>query len=220
MLRRVELYLPLILMLLIAPFSSALDLEVSHKLYQGKDVESTPFLQWIYVWSPRVVMMGAAILLGIFAISVATGWMRSMQRPAVYIVLVVVIGCGVLINLTLKEVWGRPRPVQTVDFGGVKEFRPFYLPDFHPQGEPSKSFPSGHASGGFALFSLYFLGRRYESRKVTVVGMLATGLAGGVLGYARIVQGGHFLTDILGSAFVLWYTALALDHFMFSPRLD
>jgi lipid A 4'-phosphatase len=219
MLRRIELYFPIILMILIAPFSKWIDLEVSKQFYVDSTHEvSQSCLKWIYLWSPRFVMLLTAVGLIGLGWSFWSGRKKEWRKVVFYLVLVVLVGCGLVINITLKEVWGRPRPVQIEEFGGVKQFRPFYLPDLSPKGEPSKSFPSGHASGGFAFFSLYFLGRRYESKWLAIGGFLVTLLFGGLLGFSRIVQGGHYVTDILGSALVLWYTALVVDRILFGRR--
>lgn len=36
-------------------------------------------------------------------------------------------------------------------------------------------------------------------------------ILGGTLGVLRILQGGHFLSDILFSALLMWFVAIALE---------
>jgi membrane-associated PAP2 superfamily phosphatase len=63
------------------------------------------------------------------------------------------------------------------------------------------SFPSGHASIGFYLLVLYFILNKKKS-------FLFLGLAyGGIMALGRMVQGGHFLSDVLTSWFIVYITA-------------
>lgn len=127
-------------------------------------------------------------------------------RKLLYLLLVGALGSGLIVNATLKEHWGRARPAQTVQFGGDKTFTPpFVFSDQH-----GKSFSSGHTSGAFALLALVFLARRYRS-----------GVAAGVIGYglavslARIAAGGHYLSDVFVSIFIMYMVAAGLYRVMF-----
>jgi lipid A 4'-phosphatase len=42
-------------------------------------------------------------------------------------------------------------------------------------------------------------------------------ISGGVVGLGRILQGGHFLSDVLVSAAVVWLVCAGLARFMFKP---
>lgn len=58
-------------------------------------------------------------------------------------------------------------------------------------------------------------------RSLKALGLfLAFGL-GGFLSIARIVQGGHFITDIFASALIMWYTAYFVDYLIYkAPALS
>ena len=111
-------------------------------------------------------------------------------------------------NGLLKANYGRARPNQVVEFGGEREFRPVLVPSFRSD---ENSFPSGHAAAGFALLIPYFALRRRHSRWALAV--LAGGLAwGSLMGFARIVQGGHFATDVVWAGAVIYFSALAVTR--------
>lgn len=138
---------------------------------------------------------------------------RSWVRPGLFLVLLLVIGPGVLVNVVFKEYWGRPRPREIVQFGGTKEF-------LHPWqkgvAHKGRSFPSGHASAAFYLSAPFFLLRRRNPREAQLY--LAGGLLFGVLmSIARITQGGHFLSDTLWAWGMVHLTAVALYYLL---RLD
>lgn len=127
-------------------------------------------------------------------------------RELVYILLVGAVGSGLIVNVVLKEQWGRARPAQTQHFGGDKHFTPaFVLSD--AQG---KSFSSGHTSGAFALLALVFLARR--RRRAVATAVIAYGAA---VSLARIAAGGHFLSDVFVSVFIMYITAAGFYRLMF-----
>ena len=96
-----------------------------------------------------------------------------------------------------KDTYGRPRPRQVVEFGGEHRFTPLLVPTFQDRQE---SFPSGHAAAGYALllpaFALYARRRKRWAWGFLIVG----GTAGLLLSATRVLQGGHFFSDVLWSA--------------------
>jgi len=130
------------------------------------------------------------------------------RRICVFLILLGVLAPGVIANLMLKEHWGRPRPRQVVEFGGNVPFEPVLTMDRSTKGY---SFPSGHATMGFYFMGLFFLLHRYRRRMAW--GFLGFGFAfGSVLGAARMLQGGHFLSDVAWAAAVCWFTGLGLYY--------
>jgi hypothetical protein len=115
-----------------------------------------------------------------------------------------------LVNAVFKEHWGRPRPREVTEFGGRERFEKVWEYD---ASSPGKSFPSGHASMGFCLFALYFVGRAMRQEWTRWAVPVALGL-GGALGLARIAQGGHFASDVMWSAGFCYFTALGLAWVM------
>ena len=134
--------------------------------------------------------------------------LAGARRPALYLVLVVALGPGLVVNLAFKDHWGRPRPRDVVELGGRQPFLPLWVPGDDRQ---AKSFPCGHCSMGFYLGVPYLLLKR--RRRLAAWGFLGLGLvAGGMLGVARMMAGGHFLSDVVWSGGMVWIVALALYH--------
>jgi lipid A 4'-phosphatase len=212
-------YLPILCWLALTPWSSWLDLKVSHMFYENGAFVSHPFWDWLYIYGvwPAWILTGLAL----------TGFMlsftplyRSWRRPALYILLTYAIGSGLIIHAVFKDHWGRPRPRQVTEFGGVQTFRPYYQSHIGDQTEPSKSFPCGHASSGYYFFSLAILGILCRSRPLFWSGLgLALGL-GILLSLARIAQGGHFLSDTLASALIMWLTSWGLAYCLLTLRTE
>jgi len=143
----------------------------------------------------------AVALLGFF-----WGRLRPWRRAGLFFALLLLLGPGLLVNGLFKPHWMRPRPVQTAAFGGPEQFEPVWDMGRNAHG---RSFPSGHASMGFYLMAPAFL--FYARRRRLALAWFGVGLAGGaVMGLTRIVQGGHFASDVLWSGGCVYLTGLLL----------
>lgn len=211
--------IPILLWVLFTPFSSEIDLWMSRFFFQNHTFSSNSFWSWLYIYglAPAWILTAIAFA-GLIASFIKSK--SSWRNPCLYLIATFALGGGLIIHACLKDHWGRPRPKQTIEFGGTQDFRPYYKPNLSKsQAEPSKSFPCGHASSGFYFFSLAFLGAIYHSRFIYWLGMsLAWGL-GILLSLTRIAQGGHFFSDTLATALIMWLTALGLAYLFFHQKL-
>lgn len=135
---------------------------------------------------------------------------RRYRIHAVFILLTVALGPGVLVNSVFKDHWGRPRPCQVEEFGGHYQYHSVLEKGTAGRG---KSFPCGHSSVGFAYCVFYFLWRR----KRPAWAWTALGLSvflGMLMGFGRMAAGAHFLSDVLWSGYIPFGTALALYYFV------
>lgn len=122
-------------------------------------------------------------------------WHSDGQRwrlPLAFVVLAGILGPGLVVNNGFKDHWQRARPYQVVDFGGTQRFtRAAVMTD---QCQENCSFVSGHVSCGFFWVALMLLDRDRKRRIVWAI----TGIAAGLLiGFARMADGAHWLSDVL-----------------------
>jgi membrane-associated PAP2 superfamily phosphatase len=137
----------------------------------------------------------------------------AWRRPALFLVLVATIGPGLVVNVVFKDHYGRPRPREVQELGGQERFLPVWVKGSDPQ---AKSFPCGHCAMGFYLGVPWLVLKRRHRR--LGLAFLAAGVAWGLaLGTARMMAGGHFLSDVVWAWGMVWLTALALHHLL---RLD
>jgi membrane-associated PAP2 superfamily phosphatase len=157
---------------------------------------------------PAILAAGAAILVLLAGFRSAR-WAR-FRRHALFLVLLMAIGPGLLANAVLKDHWGRPRPREVVELGGHERFEPVLSIDPASKG---KSFPCGHATMGFFFVAGYYLLR--ARRRMAAGAFLVGGLvSGGLIGWARVVQGGHFPSDVLWAGGIVWGLAALLAHWL------
>jgi lipid A 4'-phosphatase len=200
-----------------------LALSVALYLYPDADIATTSlfytdgkgFLEHGAIWE-RLLYKSVPVVLTVTYVGALGLWLYNRVfhkhllawsgKKLLYLLLVGAVGSGLIVNATLKEHWGRARPAQTVQFGGDKAFTPPFV--FSDQ--KGKSFSSGHTSGAFALLALVFLARRH--RKSVAVAVIGYGLA---VSLARIAAGGHFLSDVCVSIFIMYIVAAGLYRLMF-----
>ncbi len=146
---------------------------------------------------------------------IALDRLKMLRRDGLFLALMLLIGPGLLVNLGLKEFGGRPRPVQCQEFGGELTFR--QVGEWTTHRFPNSSFPSGHASIAFFLIGPAFVIDPSQSRRrwSWFLGGLAYGAA---MGFTRVVQGGHFLSDVLWAGILVYLVGVMLARLMLRPK--
>jgi len=191
------------------------DLEIESRFYSPESgwflgKENPWHLLYEYGYIPALLLAGGGLL--VFVVSFLRKELVPYRKIGLFFITFMILGPGLVINAGFKDHWGRPRPADIVNFGGSEPFRYAWERGESGQG---KSFPSGHAAVGFFLFSPFFILRQVY-RKWAVM-FLYLGIAYGILmGIGRMVQGGHFPTDVLWSGVFTYLTGLILYYiFMF-----
>ncbi|MGE4064073.1 MAG: phosphatase PAP2 family protein [Rhodospirillaceae bacterium] len=113
------------------------------------------------------------------------------------------VGPGLLVETVLKTHWGRARPNDTVFFGGEAAYTP---PGWMAQEcMHNCAFVSGHAALAFWLTAYAFLLPQQWRQRGVLFGLLC----GAAVGLVRVVQGAHFLSDVVfAGAFILVVNSL------------
>lgn len=170
-------------------------------------------------WWTTALHQSVAVLLVAALAAVVGVWLYNRRggrvlygidgRTVCYLVLVLILGAGLIVNVLFKDFFGRARPRNVPQFGGVQEFSPAFV--LSSSCQSNCSFASGDSSGAFFLVVVALaIGRRRAPVAI------AAGYAV-LVSFARIAEGAHFLSDTVVSGFVIWITAAVLRHFMF-PR--
>jgi len=192
-----------------------LDLLVSARYYNAESGffhRHNPLVIGLYDWTP---WLGRALVVGLLIYALAaplvSRWFARRGRAdlaerskgpwrhmATVSLCCALLGPGLLIEGVLKNTVGRPRPVQVVQFGGTETYLgPFVLGE-----EPGshRSFVSSHAAAGFALISLGLTCGPVWRRRWFLIGLVT----GAVVGLGRMMQGGHYLSDIIFAFYAVW----------------
>jgi len=106
-----------------------------------------------------------------------------------------ILNLGIVVNLFFKDIWGRARPGDILQLGGKENFTPWF--QISDACNNNCSFVSGDAAVGFSVIVFYFL-----TKKTLFVWLsLFFGLG---IGLIRVMEGGHFVSDIVMAAVVLY----------------
>jgi len=163
-------------------------------------------LPWSVLYRSTPWITASLVLAGLAGLVAGILLRRSLWRwQAIFVLLSVILGPGLLINALFKDHWNRPRPRDIVEFGGPMRYVIAPL-----RGDGGGSFPCGHCAVGFLYSAGWWIWRR--RRPLLARASLAAGvLVGAVLGAGRMAAGGHFLSDIVWSALL----ALGLAHTLY-----
>jgi len=138
-------------------------------------------------------------------------------RAAVFLITTLVLGPGLLVNVALKDNWGRPRPGHLMQFGGDQNFVAWW----DPTGpcERNCSFVSGESAAAFwtiAPAALAPLGWRALAYTAAIT-------FGATISISRMITGGHFLSDVIFAGvftFLIIWLVYALVYRWPSTQLD
>ncbi|MES2088802.1 MAG: phosphatase PAP2 family protein [Pseudomonadota bacterium] len=191
-----------------------IDLMVAARYYapsEGFLHAQDPVVRALYVWSP---IIGRTILAALAVFAAMGPWVARLLRPrhellaqqcagpwrraAIVAVLCGVLGPGLVIEVWFKNAAGRPRPVQVVQFGGDQVFHGAF--EHGPDTTKHRSFVSSHAAAGFWLMSLGLTCGPVWRRRWFLIGLIT----GSIIGVGRMMQGGHFLSDIIFAFYAVW----------------
>lgn len=160
---------------------------------------------------PLVVV--AATVPAVITLVTRTFWPQRptliSTRAALFLIMSLALGPGLLVNVVLKEGWARPRPGMVTQFGGGHTFMPWW----DPRGgcDSNCSFVSGETSAAVWMAAPAMLAPppwRY-------VALAAAGLYGIAFACIRLLAGGHFLSDVIFAAIFTGLVIWTVHGFLF-----
>ncbi len=177
-----------------------IDLALSRSLYTpgvGFSLKGTAWEQALYGSVPLLTLVVNVGLIGLWWLNRRSGrrWLGLGGRQLAFLLALLILIPGLLVNQTLKAHWGRVRPIDIADFGGGQHFTPAFV--VSEQG--GRSFSSGHVAAAAYLMvvAATLAGRRSLWFQLALLYTLA-------VGSARIAAGGHFFSDVLTSIALVW----------------
>ena len=105
----------------------------------------------------------------------------------------------IIVNLLLKNLWGRARPGDVLELGGKENFSPWF--QISDACANNCSFISGDAAVGFSIIVFYFLTKK-------IVFFWLSLFFGFILGVIRVMEGGHFVSDVIMAGVVIFSSYL------------
>lgn len=124
------------------------------------------------------------------------------------------VGPLLITNAFFKNFWGRARPYEISNFSGEKNFSHAFIPS--NQCSWDCSFISGHTAVAIWTLSLALIfPKKYRSFAI-ICSLIFTLL----VATTRVVQGYHFLTDVLFAGVVNFYVVWAFYYSVYVEKKD
>ena len=146
-------------------------------------------------------------------------FLNLSARDWLFQMLIFLLGPGLIVNGLLKPIWGRARPFQVVEFGGVAQFTPAWIVNDACCGY--RSFVSGEMAGATALaicLCLVLRANRAElGGSLYRCGLVLTFAVPLFTAWQRMAAGRHFLSDIVLAALVVLLLAATLHRILGRP---
>lgn len=177
-----------------------LDLSISRYFYGFVDAGHNTFAWRIYpplmmardtgLWISALLIVPPLAALAIKLILPRRKLLVS-GRAILFLMATLALGPGLVVNVVLKDHWGRPRPIDVTQFGGDQHFVAWW----DPRGDcPSNcSFVSGDVSGAIWTVAPALLAPP-QWRALCVGAALTLGAGMAVV---RVMAGGHFVSDVV-----------------------
>lgn len=153
-----------------------------------------------------IIIFGLIILfLYLYSFKSSTAVLKS-YRKGLLIVWISIIVIPVAIG-SLKATTNTPCPCHIQHYGGTYPY--IKALDSMPTEiiKKFKCFPAGHASGGFALMSLFFL---FKTRKNTIMALSLALLVGWSMGLYKMLIGDHYLSHTIITMILSWFIILTI----------
>jgi lipid A 4'-phosphatase len=168
----------------------------------------------------RLIITAIAVLPGVAVFTKLLLPRRRMfvgGRTALFMLLTLAIGPGIVANLVLKDHWHRARPIDIQYFGGNDRFTPWW----DPRGTcPNNcSFIAGEPSGAFWTMAAAAV----APPEWQIAAYSAAVIFGIALGVLRMAAGGHFFTDVVFAGVFMYLVLWTLHGLIFrwrGTRLD
>lgn len=159
-----------------------------------------------------VLYAATLVVSGLLIIYASIKRKRNVLIGALFIFLSFVIGPGLLVNMVLKNHWGRPRPYYTEGFVWHEPYVRVW--EISNECDHNCSFVAGDSSTAFAFLAFAFLPFRKRYWKVIIaVGSTLYFLLNGTL---RIIHGAHYLSDVVIGALLIYLVIIGCYQFCYN----
>ena len=125
-------------------------------------------------------------------------------RKLAFLISTALLGPGFLVNIILKDFWGRPRPHMVMEYGGSLPYTKVWEITDHCA--DNCSFVSGEAASSFWLLAFAFLVPK--EMRLGLISLVCVFTA--ALSINRIAFGGHFLSDVVISWSLMLFIILLM----------
>jgi len=160
------------------------------------EVEVVRRSSMLLIW----IIATASVFMTILQVALGRYGFAQARKTLVYLVVSMLLGPGIIVNAGLKNYWGRPRPIEITEFGGSERFTSWW----DPTGTCTAncSFVAGESATAFwTIAPASLLPQPWSTYGYAIA--VTLGLFTGLL---RMAFGAHFLSDVIFSGIIIYFT--------------
>jgi lipid A 4'-phosphatase len=131
------------------------------------------------------------------------------RQTLIFLIISMLLGPGMIVNVALKNYWGRPRPIEITEFNGSERFTPWW----DPKGNCTAncSFVAGESAIAFwTIAPASLLPPRWRPYGYIIA--VGFGLFSGLL---RMARGAHFFSDVIFSGVFIYFIVWLVHRLVF-----
>lgn len=172
-------------------------------------------LRWLQSAITGALIAATLASLYVAALGLSSGWVMRPHK-ALFLIAVYAAGPGLLVNGVLKNLFGRVRPRELLEFGGTLDFTgPWQLVGAC---SGNCSFTSGEAASAAAMLAVALI----VPKPVRIIVAVPLAALAVLFSLNRIAFGGHFLSDVVLSWLLVGIVMLLIRAPIFNAagRID
>jgi len=165
-------------------------IDESHNAFAWRISPPVMLVRNIGLWVGTVLVAPAVAAL-VVKLILPQRKMLISGRAIVFLIATMALGPGLLVNVALKDHWGRPRPIDVTEFGGDQHFVAWW--DTRGDCPNNCAFVSGDVAGAFWTIAPAALAPP-QWRALAYGAALALGVT---MAAFRVMAGAHFASDVM-----------------------
>jgi membrane-associated PAP2 superfamily phosphatase len=196
---------------------SSIDVVIADKFYNPNtqswilDKELQPYKFIFYDGIKKLLILLALLFLGSLIFFRKSSLIQHYKKGIILVIL-----SAIMVPLVVggfKKITNMPCPKNEISYGGTypsTKVWESYPQTFQPCNKTC-CFPAGHASGGFALLSLFFLFKSRRNKILAIIGALTIGWS---MGLYKMLIGDHFFSHTVITMILAWLIILFIQKFI------
>ena len=209
-----EVYLALVVFFIFSFFlflGPSIDIYISNLFYLGKNDfilqkndAITIFFRKIILYFIITYLLILPLLSRFLPIKFLFFGVTFSTKEIIFIFISLFVNLIIIANLIFKNTWGRARPNDIVQLGGKESFTSWFK--ISDACQTNCSFFSGDASVGFSLIIFFLLTNKKIFFWLSII-------LGFFIGLIRVLEGGHFFSDVILSGFFICFLSYLQCYF-------
>ncbi|MDD5549614.1 MAG: phosphatase PAP2 family protein [Sulfurovaceae bacterium] len=181
----------------------------THKWILDETLQPWKFI--FYDGIKRALLIVGAIFIIVYIYSMLKNKLKSYQKGLLIVVVSSILVPGIVGGL--KQTTNMPCPHAEIRYNGEMPRTAVwecYTPEYANK-KTRECWPAGHASGGFALLSLYFLFHSIRNKILALSGAMVIGWS---MGIYKMLVGDHFFSHTVITMILAWLLILIIVKFV------